>query len=284
MYGDKNSGREEKRGLARERLTMEFWLSLFLLLLTGIASGTMGGLLGIGGATILVPALTLGFGLPIHLAIGVSLLNNVAVSLSATLKYRKGGLLNRRVIILMNVGSIAGIILGTFLATRSPESALKVLFGAFLLFMVANALVRREAVEGRFLENPDTKEKAGLTGLGFIMGLLGALLGLGGGTVAVPVLNTIFKMPLKRAIANSLATIILSSSLGAVIYFYLSSGTLFSFEEAVITAVTIIPGSVIGARAGAMLTERLHARYIKYIFYALLLYIAFNMIKSGMGW
>lgn len=263
---------------------MEFWLSLLLYFATGVVSGTLGGLLGIGGATILVPALTLIFVLPIHLAIGVSLLNNVAVSLSATIKYRNRGLLDKRIILIMNVGSIAGIFLGTYLATRSPEAALKVVFGIFLLFMVADAFLRKIAVESDSMGELTIKKEAGLTGLGFVMGLLGALLGLGGGTVAVPVLNNLFKMPLKRAIANSLATIIVSSSLGAIIYFYLSSGTLFSAEEALLTAVTIIPGSVLGARAGAVISEHLHTRYIKYIFYALLLYIAYNMIISGLGW
>ncbi len=263
---------------------MEFWLSLLLYFVTGVISGTFGGLLGIGGATILVPTLTLIFGLPIHLAIGVSLLNNVAVSVSATIKYHNRGLLDKRIILIMNVGSITGIFLGTFLATRSPEAALKVVFGIFLLFMVADAFLRKNAVESETMPDLTVKNEAGLTGLGFVMGMLGAMLGLGGGTVAVPALNNLFKMPLKRAIANSLATIILSSSLGAIIYFYLSSGTLFSAEEALLTGVTIIPGSILGARAGAAISERLHTKYIKYIFYALLLYIAYNMIKSGLGW
>ncbi|WP_174591292.1 sulfite exporter TauE/SafE family protein [Methanocella conradii] len=263
---------------------MELWLTIVLFFITGVVSGTFGGLLGIAGASILVPALTLIFGLPIHLAIAVSLLNNVVVSFTATMRYRKQGLLNEKVIFIMNVGSIAGIVIGTFLATRSPEAMLKVMFGSFLLFMAANGILHRNAVEGEPIKEPSLEEGAELSGLGFIMGLLGALLGLGGGTVAVPVLNTLFRMPMRHAIANSLATIIVSSSLGALIYFWLSSGTLFSAEEAILTAVTIIPGSAVGARAGAMLSERLHAKYIKYIFYIMLLYIAYNMIKSGLGW
>ncbi len=249
-----------------------------------MVSGTFGGMLGIGGAIILVPALTLIFGIPVHLAIGVSLLNNVAVSISATLRYKKRGLLNRRVVLVMNIGSILGIAIGTFIATKSPEAALKVLFGLFLLFMVANGLLRRNAAESESMPEPTAKTEAGLSGLGFVMGLLGALLGLGGGTVAVPVLNNVFKMPLKQAIANSLATIILASSLGAVIYFYLSAGNLFSAEEALLTAVTIIPGSIVGAHLGTRISERVDTKYIKYIFYAMLLYIAYNMIKSGLGW
>lgn len=263
---------------------MELWLSLALFFITGIISGLFGGMLGIGGATILVPALTLIFGLPVYLAIGVSLLNNVAVSTSATMRYRKRGLLNRRVILVMNLGSILGIIIGTFIATRSPEAAIKVLFGAFLLFMVANGLLRRNAVESAGMVELTPKTEVGLSGLGFVMGLLGALLGLGGGTVAVPTLNNVFKMPLKQAIANSLATVILASALGAVIYFYLSAGTLFSAEEALLTAFTIVPGSIIGASLGARISERIDTKYIKYIFYAMLLYIAYNMIKSGLGW
>ncbi len=263
---------------------MDLWLSLVMFFISGIVSGTLGGLLGIGGATILVPALTLLFGLPIHLAIAVSLVNNVVVSLTATMRYRNRGLLHRKVILIMNVGSIAGIAIGTFMATRSPEATLKVFFGVFLLLMVVNVLLNKEAENTEVMKDPTHREEVGLTGLGFVMGLLGALLGLGGGTVAVPVLNTVFKMPLRQAIANSLATIILSSALGAIIYFYLGSGTLFTGNEAILTAASIVPGSILGARAGAMLSEHLHTKYIKYIFYALLLYIAYSMIKSGVGW
>jgi uncharacterized membrane protein YfcA len=263
---------------------MELWLSLLLYFLTGVVSGTFGGLLGIGGSTVLVPALTLAFGIPIHMAIGVSLLNNVAVSTSATARYYGRGLLHGRIILIMNAGSVAGILIGAFLATRSPGAALKVAFGAFLLLMVADAFLRRGAVESDAMPGLTARIEAGLAGLGLVMGMLGAMLGLGGGTVAVPALNNLFKMPLRQAIANSLAAIILSSSLGAIVYFYLSSGKLFSAWDALLTAAAIIPGSIVGARAGAIISGRLHVKYIKYIFYALLLYIAYSMIKSGLGW
>ena len=263
---------------------MELLVTILLLFITGAITGAIGGVLGIGGASILVPALTLAFGLPIHLAIAVSLVNNVAVSVAATMRYHNKGLLYRRIIFIMNAGSVIGIVLGTLISTRTSGDTLKILFGAFLLVMVAGAFLRRNSVEDDKPDDPTPKEEAGLTALGFVMGLLGALLGLGGGTVAVPALNTIFKMPLKRAIANSLATIILSSSLGALIYFLLGSGTLFSGESALITAAAILPGSVLGATAGSAHSEHIETRYIKLIFYALLLYIAYTMITSGLGW
>lgn len=249
----------------------------------GILSGAFGSLLGIGGATILIPALTLLFLLPIHLAIGISLINNVAVSLTSALRYNEEGLVHKGVVMVMNVGSIFGIIIGTLIATKSPESSIKILFGIFLILMVAIAFIPRKIKEPDHVDNIHATKKPGLAGLGFVMGLLGAMLGIGGGTVAVPTLNTIFHMPLKNAIANSLATIVLASSLGAVIYFYMSAGTLFSWQEALLTAVVIVPGSVIGARLGTRLSKHIPTRQIKYIFYATLLYIAYNLIKSGMG-
>jgi uncharacterized membrane protein YfcA len=51
-----------------------------------------------------------------------------------------------------------------------------------------------------------------------------------------------------------------------------------------ITAAAIVPGSVIGARSATAMADRVPAQYIKFIFYTVLLYIAYNMLKSGLGW
>ncbi len=265
---------------------------ILLFVLTGLLAGSFGGLLGLGGATILVPALTLGFGLPVHMAIAVSLISNVFVSITSAIGYYRRGLIHRKPVLLMNLGSIAGIGIGTFIATRSPDDVIKVLFGLFLLFLIAEAVVRYFAevarkisrvVEDGMLE-PTGLRSAEYSVLGFIMGVLGALLGIGGGAIAVPVQNVLFRIPLRNAIANSLATIIVSASIGAVLYFVLASGHLFSAPEALLTAAAVVPGSVAGAHASTVISDRVPTRYIKFIFYVAILYIAYNMIKSGMGW
>lgn len=263
---------------------MDFWINILMMFCTGIVSGIFGALLGIGGATILIPVLTLLLLVPIHLAVAISLINNVAVSLTSALKYNEQGLVHKGIVMVMNIGSILGIVIGTFLATKSPESTIKILFGIFLLAMVAIAFIPRKAHSyENNTEQIHAEQKPGLAALGFVMGLLGAILGIGGGTVAVPTLSGIFHMPLKNSIANSLATIVLASSLGAVVYFYLGAGTLFSAQQALLTAVVIVPGSVIGARLGTHFSTYLPTKHIKYIFYALLLYIAYNLIISGTG-
>jgi uncharacterized protein len=260
-------------------------VDILLFLITGLLAGTFGGLLGLGGATILVPALTLGFGLPVHLAVAVSLISNVFVSSTATLGYSRRGLIHWKTVYVMTLGSIAGVLIGTVIATRSPEDLIKLLFGLFLLLVVIEGVLRvQRKGSGESITEPEKINVPGFTILGFIMGLLGAMLGIGGGTVATPVQHTFFKLPLRNAIANSLATIIVSALLGAVLYFILGAGHLFSAGDALITAIAVVPGSVAGARLATVAERHVPERYIKFIFYVAILYIAYNMIKSGMGW
>ncbi|WP_424359320.1 sulfite exporter TauE/SafE family protein [Methanocella sp. MCL-LM] len=259
-------------------------IDVILFLITGLVAGSFGGLLGLGGAVILVPVLTLGFGLPVHLAIAVSLISNIFVSLTSVISYNRKGLLHRKTILIMNAGSIGGILIGTLVAAHSPAEAIKVIFGCFLLVLIAEALlVKRELDLGQGKE-PERLNVPAFSVLGFFMGLLGALLGIGGGTMAVPVQNALLKVPLKNAIANSLATIVVSASVGAIAYFIVGSGTLFSASDALLTAAAIVPGAVLGAKLATMASDRLPMKYIRYIFYLVLLYISYNMIRSGMGW
>jgi len=267
-------------------------VDVILLLITGFVAGTFGGLLGLGGATVIVPALTLGFGFPVHMVIAVSLISNVFVAITSTWGYSRKGLIYRKPVLAMNFGSIAGIAIGTFIATRTPGDLIKVLFGVFLLFMILEAALRAAIAYLRHApkESEETKPEPehinvpGFAILGFAMGVLGALLGIGGGTVAVPVQNVIFKIPLRNAIANSLTTIIVSASIGAILYLVLSGNSLFSVQDALFTAAAIVPGSMAGARSATTIAHRVPTRYIKLIFYLAIFYVALNMIKSGMGW
>ncbi|MGA9139029.1 MAG: sulfite exporter TauE/SafE family protein [Methanocella sp.] len=260
-------------------------IDIILFLITGFVAGAFGGLLGLGGATILVPALTLGFGLPVHMVIAVSLISNVFVSITAAIGYNRRGLIHKRTVVIMTLGSILGVVIGTAIATKSPDDLIKLLFGIFLLVIIMEGILRVRRKDGGLpINEPEKLNVPGLSALGFVMGLLGAILGIGGGTVATPIQHSIFRLPLKNAIANSLATIIVSASLGAVLYFILGAGHLFSAREALITAAAVVPGAIVGAKASTVAEKYLHERHIRFIFYAVILYIAYNMIKSGLGW
>ncbi|MCD1296164.1 sulfite exporter TauE/SafE family protein [Methanocella sp. CWC-04] len=257
--------------------------NIILLFLSGLISGAFGGMIGIGGSTLLVPILTLAMGMPVHTVIPIGLLNNIAVSSSAVLKYHKMGLLHKNTVMIMNIGSVPGIIAGTYIASISTDTTIKLIFGGFLLVVLMQALIRKDGGENVTMEEPENIDKKGFSILGFFMGLLGALLGIGGGVIAVPVQVHQFKVPLRNAIANSLGTIVLASSLGALIYISINAGRLFSPDDVIESIIFIAPGSIIGATLSAKTSKRLPERYIKYIFYATVAYIAYRMITSGLG-
>ena len=100
---------------------MDFWINILMMFCTGIVSGIFGALLGIGGATILIPVLTLLLLVPIHLAVAISLINNVAVSLTSALKYNEQGLVHKGIVMVMNIGSILGIVIGTRHRDEEPR-------------------------------------------------------------------------------------------------------------------------------------------------------------------
>ena len=165
----------------------------------------------------------------------------------------------------MNAGSIAGIAIGTIIATRSPGDLIKVLVRPVPPFLITEAVMLRSRPESsnerhsrvkRSVAEPERINSARLCLGRFFHGNPRGMLGLGGGTVAVPVQNVLFKIPLKNAIANSLATIVVSASIGAVLYFLLGSGHLFSASDALIVAAAIVPGSITGAYLATKIAHR----------------------------
>lgn len=262
---------------------MEAFFSIALFFFAGLVSGAFGGLLGLGGSTILVPILVLAMGLPMHLVIAIGLMNNVVVSSSAVLRYHSMGLIHKKTVLIMNLGSIPGIVAGTLIASSSTESTIKVIFGIFLIIAIVQAFIKKGASEKEPIGEPDKVNVKGLSLLGMVMGTLGALLGIGGGVIAVPAQTSLFGIPLKNAIANSLGTIIAASTLGAIVYFYVNAGSLFRVDEALLIIAAVAPGSVIGSWIGAWSSEKIPTKTIKYLFYITMIYISFNMLKSGLG-
>ena len=94
-------------------------LSLLILLLIfggAILAGVLGALVGLGGGILIVPLLTLAFGLPIHYAIGVSIVAVIATSSGAAAAYVRDHLTNLRIGLFLEIGTTIGAITGAFLA------------------------------------------------------------------------------------------------------------------------------------------------------------------------
>jgi uncharacterized membrane protein YfcA len=109
-------------------------MNIFLFLLLGLVTGIFSGLIGIGGAIIIIPSLVLLFGLTQHTAQGTTLALMVPpIGLLAAWTYYKAGFVDLKIAGLICLGFFAGGFIGAKFATEIPEELLRKIFGAVLL-------------------------------------------------------------------------------------------------------------------------------------------------------
>jgi uncharacterized membrane protein YfcA len=176
---------------------------LFTLLVGGasILAGLLGALTGLGGGVVIVPLLTLAFGVDIRYAIGASLVSVIATSSGAAAAYVKEGYSNVRIGMVLEIATTLGALGGAALATHLPTHAIAVVFGIVLLASAWLSLQPRQDAAGSPVVDPlaarlsldssyPTPEgprpyHVHSVGMGFgLMGLAGALsdlLGIGTG-------------------------------------------------------------------------------------------------------
>ena len=117
-------------------------LSLVLIFSCAVLAGLLGSLVGLGGGVLIVPLLTLAFGLPIRYAIGVSIVAVIATSSGAAAAYVRDRMTNMRIGMFLELGTTAGAISGAFLAGLLAPQILFVVFGVVLVVSVAPLLFK----------------------------------------------------------------------------------------------------------------------------------------------
>src|SRR5258708_34538070 len=130
-----------------ERMVMMHLSLLIILLIFGgaILAGVLGALVGLGGGILIVPLLTLAFGLPIQYAIGVSIIAVIATSSGAAAAYVRDHLTNIRLGMFLELGTTAGAITGAFLAGILPPHLLFLIFGVVLTISVVPLVFKLSA-------------------------------------------------------------------------------------------------------------------------------------------
>ncbi len=164
--------------------------SAISLLLVGIAGGLLSGLFGIGGGTIIVPALALWLAMPQKMSAGTSVAAILPTAIVGSISYAVQGNVDWVAAILLAAGIIAGAQLGTYLLARIPVAAVQWAFMGFLAVVIVSLWF---VVPSRDSEiTIDFAFGALLVLTGFITGILSGILGVGGGVVVVPVLMFFF--------------------------------------------------------------------------------------------
>lgn len=163
--------------------------SIIVLIVVGMLVGVLSGMFGIGGGTVIVPALVW-LGLSQRHAAATSMLAIVPTAISGVVSYAAGGNVDWLAAALLFCGMFVGGQVGSWLLSRLPELVLRWIFVAFLVFVVINQVSFVPSRDHQIAMSVTTGICLAL--LGVIIGTLAGLLGIGGGALAVPSLSMLF--------------------------------------------------------------------------------------------
>jgi uncharacterized protein len=199
------------------------WLALLAasLVLTGLLAGVMAGLLGVGGGIVIVPVLYHVFTLlgidesvRMHVAVGTSLATIVPTSVMSARAHRRRGSLNPDILRRMMPAVLVGVLLGAVLSGHFSGTTLTAVFAAVAMLVALSMAYRRDD----FAVREGLPGKVGTSALGVSIGSLSTLMGIGGGTLSVPVLNA-FRVPMHVAVGTGAALGLIISLPGALAFF-----------------------------------------------------------------
>lgn len=261
-------------------------LAWLLYIATGGVAGFLAGLLGVGGGLIIVPALIFIFaraGFPpdyiAHMALGTSLGSIVFTSISSLRAHHRRRAVRWPIVRGLTPGIVVGTLLGAALATVLSTEFLKALFVIFVFYVGTQMLLDFRPPPARTLPG-----RRGLFLSGGAIGVLSALVGIGGGSLSVPFM-TWCNIKLHEAIGTS-AALGLPIALSGLVGFALMGLTVdvplplgsvgFIYLPALIG---LIIASVVTAPLGARVAHALPVARLKRLF-ALVLYL----IGARMAW
>ncbi len=270
--------------------------STLVLLVAGgsFFAGLLGALTGLGGGVLLVPLLTLGFGVDIRYAIGASLVSVIATSSGAAAAYVREGFANVRVAMLLEVATTFGAIGGALLAGVVPTAALAITFGLVLLYSAWASLDAKHdhplardshplAVRLRLPSAYPTAEgmthyNVGNVPVGFGLmagaGVLSGLLGIGSGAVKVLAMDQALRLPFKVSTTTSNFMIGVTAAASAAIYFQRGQ-----VDPGL--AMPVMLGVLAGATLGARLLRKAAPQLLRRIFAVVIVVLALEMILNG---
>lgn len=261
--------------------------TLLALIATGVFAGILAGLLGVGGGIVIVPVLFFlfqGFGVSAEsamlVATATSLATIVPTSISSIRSHNQKGNVDFDLLKRWAVFILIGVLVGSWLVTRVDGTWLTLLFGVIATLSALNMLFRT-GKSALFSELPG---KVGQTLMGTSIGFFSSMVGIGGGTISVPLL-TLYNYPAHKAVGTAAAIGLIISLPGALTMLVLGStpadapaGTLGLVNF--IGFICIVPLTVAFAPVGASIASRLDAGKLKKVFAVVLLITGLRMLAQ----
>ena len=265
-----------------------------LLPLAAYSAGLLGSLTGLGGGVVVIPVLTLGFGVDFHYAIGAALVASIATSSGSGSAYVKEGITNIRLGMFLEIATTLGAVCGAAVAIYLNNNVIAVIYGAVLLLTAAmqqrrksdhegvrgSEAARRLKLFGTWPQRDGTVKAYELRNVGggfgvmYVAGVLSGILGIGSGVLKVLAMDSMMKVPFKVSTTTSNFMMGVTACASAVVY----------VQRGVIVpeiAFPVMIGVLLGALTGARLLKTMNVRVLRQIFCVAITLVALNMIWQG---
>jgi len=269
--------------------------TIALVMAAGTVAGCLGALLGIGGGVFLIPFLQFIVGVPLNVASGVGLMTVIATSSVVSAGSAGKNVVNLKLGMLLQVAASAGGLLGGLWVVAIPERMLYIMFAAVtaaIAMLMLMRLERRNVIldtsvdpgpfGGRIYDEESQREvvyrtrrlPAGLA-VSLTAGFVSGSLGIGGGILQVPALNTWCGVPLRAAAATSAVMIGVTAVSSAPLYY--ARGNV----SALLAAAAVL-GVLVGSRAGFWLGGRAKAKGLKLLMAGVLGFVSITYIVKSL--
>ena len=248
---------------------------LVLATVIGVLIGIVAAFFGIGGGVLFVPCLFLIFGLDIKQATGTSLLAIFITAMSSTYAYFRQKRIMYSLGVILEFSTIAGTVIGAYLAVVSPSIYLRIAFSIVLIFASLNMI--RKALRKTEVKSDEVKMKYNRKNLiwaiiaSFFAGIASACLGIGGGVLKVPILCLVLQIPIHYAVATSCFMILITSFSG-VLQRGLYGHVVYKY------GISLGIGAIAGAQIGARLAKKTKPKILSILFGILLIIVAIRLI------
>lgn len=269
---------------------LTYWPFALAMLGTGVVSGVMAGLLGVGGGTIIVPVLAtalavIGFGNDVvqHIAVATSLAVIIPTSISSARSHHKRGAVDVRVLKLWAPVIFVATLVGGLMARWYSGDVLRVVFGVLAIVIAVNIMLPfQEKLIGHLQSSNLAHRIAAL-----LVGYLSSLMGIGGGSFTVPTLHA-FGASMHTAVGTSSAIGVAIAIAGTIGYAVSGWGVaglppLSIGYVNLIAFVFIAITAYLAAPLGAGLAHKLNQRALKLVFAAFMLFVGVSMIWKAIA-
>ena len=271
---------------------------IIILFLGAISAGLLGSLTGLGGGVIIIPLLTLGFGVPMHYAIGASLISVIGTSSGAAVAFVKEGFTNMRIGMFLEIATTAGAIAGALVSGMLNPNTIGIIFASILLLtvilnlkgkpdhqepVIKGSLEEKLKLFGTFPDKGIMKSySARNTVPGFFMmmfaGAMSGLLGIGSGALKVLAMDNMMRLPFKVSTTTSNFMIGVTAVASSLIYF--QRGEIIPVIVAPVL-VGVVVGSFIGSKTLMVSKTKKLKTFFAIVITILSVYMMYNGIRSN---